>query len=268
MRIIRFDYPCNAVEIIAVPFCGRTGGGRKGGKTAREVKLKDRQRTVVRAKKDFRRLALANNLVRHFTFTFKSNVVDVDEADRLFKQFVIRLRTYESKSKRGVLKNPYKNFAYIATRERQTKRAEKNNDEGAVHYHLLSNIFVPFKLLSKLWGQGHVFAVHHKAGFKAIQYVCKYLKKELDTAEYLTAEGNNKKAYLSSKGLKKAVGRCKTIINVYGQVYDDIMASFKTLGRVVWDLEFEIESKNDNQLFGKSIMIELENPYEDEENSA
>jgi len=144
-------------------------------------KVASRARSNIRARNELRRLALANfsNKSKFITLTFKDNMQDLTEANKLFKAFTRQLRKKQ------------KDFKYIAVIEFQKR--------GAIHYHLLCNLkYVPAKIIEKMWGQGFIKInrIDHVDNIGA--YVIKYMTKE-DADPRLIG----KKMYQTSKKLER-----------------------------------------------------------------
>jgi hypothetical protein len=234
-----FNYDNDIKEVIEIDFMGfGNSGGRKGRKSS-EVCEKDRERNLKRVKRNVRRLAFSNDLGQvHMVLTYAENMQDVDKADQHFKKFMKELHMF------------YPKLKYLATREFQKR--------GAVHYHVLLNQRVDIKKTQKLWDHGFITLVQHKNKLKAVLYVLKYISKEVGETVLSTKNGHTKKAYLSSKGLKKDLEQCTLsyIINSpegYAEYNDGINFLLTNLTEG-WDIPFEIETNEGKTIQGRSIL--------------
>lgn len=262
-RIIKYNYDkVGVMEYTIMPYfiSSHKRMGRVG-KKANEVSEEFIEKKVRRNKTLFRRICLANKLNRHVILTYKDKNVyynDIDKADEQVKEFFKKLRrVYNDEIK------------YVATREFQ--------ERGVVHYHLLLNMYVPIEVLNWAWNgikrvslkgmeneekfKGWVSVVYHKDTIKAINYVAKYLMKEIEFMKMETKNGYSKKMYLSSRGLKKAVEDAKESVVVHedserNKVIQDEISWFMTNCDLVWDLEFETEFPGiEDNIKIKSILL-------------
>ncbi|MFA5080409.1 MAG: hypothetical protein WC472_02165 [Candidatus Paceibacterota bacterium] len=124
------------------------------------------------------------------TLTFKENIQDLKEANREFSKFIQRYNYELFGEKKARLK-------YLGVPEFQKR--------GAIHYHVI--IFnLPYKkkrvyrTLFKLWGKGRVELKIVVTMKSLINYLSKYLTKDL-----LDNKLSNKKRYFCSRNLKKPV---------------------------------------------------------------
>jgi len=105
------------------------------------------------------RLINSNEDLQTFiTLTFKENITDLREANKIFKKFILRL------------KYSHKNLKYLAVPEFQQR--------GAFHYHVLVNIeYLDNSKLADIWQQGFVMInkVKHinNLGLYVSKYICK-----------------------------------------------------------------------------------------------
>lgn len=155
-------------------------------------KLNSRGRSNIRARNELRRLALCNfsNKSTFLTLTFRENMEDLTEANKMFKAFVRKI------------KKERPDFKYIAVIEFQKR--------GAIHYHLLCNLkYMRFNKIRSYWrdvvGEGNIDSerITHVDNIGA--YVIKYMTKE-DADPRLIG----KKMYQTSQGLdrpKEFVGK-------------------------------------------------------------
>lgn len=131
------------------------------------------------------------------TLTFKENITNIAEANKIFHSWVTNIRK---------LKN---NFKYLAVPEFQKR--------GAVHYHILSNLGLEDKNVIleqkikkgkaencdtlydvKFWSKGFVRVDFIKGDYKKIySYICKYMTKDIDNKLF------GKKRYFYSQNLQK-----------------------------------------------------------------
>lgn len=130
-------------------------------------KMHSRGRSNIRARNKLRRLALANfsNKSKFITLTFKEDIRDIPEANKLFKRFIDRLREKQKKNKNSA------ELKYIAVIE--------FTEAGRIHYHMLCNLkYIPAKELEETWGQGFIKInrIDHVDNIGA--YVIKYMTKE------------------------------------------------------------------------------------------
>lgn len=136
-----------------------------------------------RAKNTIRRLIDLNfnsNSV-FVTLTFKKDIRDIKEANKLFILFAKKLRyTYGKK------------FKYISVPELQNKTRD-----GVIHYHMIMSRTMPIKKFQKLWGHGYVKLNR----IKHVKYIGAYISKYL-TKEQAYIKGKN---YWSSRNMIKPV---------------------------------------------------------------
>ncbi len=165
-------------------FCKGKGGAHRTIEKSTDIEnsLKNYANTNQRRRDIVRRLACCNfnnNYDKFITLTFRENLQDVKECNKLFKQFIQRL------------KRKYTDLKYLAVIEFQ--------ERGAVHYHLLCNIpYIEQKELQSIWGNGFIYinAITHVDNIGA--YVVKYMTKD-NTDTRL----QGLKAYLYSRNLKR-----------------------------------------------------------------
>lgn len=112
------------------------------------------------------RLVNSNQDLQTFiTLTFKENITDLREANKIFKKFILRL------------KYSHKNLKYLAVPEFQQR--------GAVHYHVLVNIeYLDNSKLAEIWQQGFVMINKVKHINNLGLYVSKYICKNLFDVRY------------------------------------------------------------------------------------
>lgn len=124
---------------------------------------------------------------KFMTLTFRHTMLDRKEAYEKFKQF-----QKDFKKKFGYP------FQYVAVIEHQTKRGQKEDNEGSLHFHcvVFNERKLPFKALKSIWGKyGSVDIKKIDTIQNLGRYMAKYLTKE-------TMKLNNK-GYTSSRNLKK-----------------------------------------------------------------
>lgn len=137
------------------------------------------------------------------------NLKDRDEAVRLFKNFVKRLRY-----------NFGKEFAYIAVMEIQdgSRLLDKSKATNDIHFHtLLFNLpYVPKKILQKIWGKG-IIDIRKIRDYKdPAGYLVNYLVDD----DILNL--HRKKTYLSSPNLIKPIEFLSTDFKDVLELYDKL----------------------------------------------
>ncbi len=168
--------------------CGRAGNGF----ITDEQREKNREVSLMRARRDLRRIVNANIdqwgddvICKFVTLTFKDNVKDVDLANYEFRQFIKRLnyKVYGEKCS---------NLKYTAVVEFQ--------ERGAVHYHVIFyNLpYTKADVIEKVWGNGFIKINKIDNIDNVGAYVCKYMVKDLDDERL-----RGRKCYFNSRGLKK-----------------------------------------------------------------
>lgn len=244
-KIKIYNYSPDVKEVIEIDHMGFGRAGGRKGKLSNEVSEEDRERNLKRVKRNCRRLAFANNLSIHLVLTYKVNMQDIDKADEHFKEFMKDLHVI------------YPNVKYLATREFQKR--------GAVHYHVLLNQRVDNKKVQSIWGHGFISIIQHTNKLKAIMYVLKYISKEVGETVMKTKNGHTKKAYLSSKGLKKQVEGCtlRYLIRTPEAYvhYQDKLNFMMTNLTEGWDIEFDIEVDEKTSLHCRSMLKCAANNY-------
>lgn len=201
--------------------------------TTPEDRTEERRKQTVRDARNLtRRLTLMNfgNNDKFITLTYKKNMQDLTQADKDFKDFILRFK-YHMKIKR---------FKYIAVREKQKR--------GAIHYHMICDWDVELvneeeiryyeRLLGeKVWKHGFVDIkpITHVDNVGA--YIIKYMTKNLSIELY-----KGKKMYLCSKGLKRPFEykgeQAELLIKTYGldtkkEVFTNSYES-EYLGKIVY----------------------------------
>lgn len=173
---------------------GKDAPGRQGGRKKQPpewLKIqKNRSDALYRAKKEVFRQANTNSAAwgettKFMTLTYRENVGDLKESNKVFKRFIQRLN-YKLDIK----------LKYTVVVQFQ--------DRGAVHYHLLCyNLpYTAQKLLRELWlkhGKGgtvNIKKIDHVDNIGA--YITRYMVRSCDDDRLL---GN--KCYFSSRGLKE-----------------------------------------------------------------
>lgn len=118
---------------------------------------------------------------KFITLTFAENLQDLDVANKLFKQFIQRLRRYSKKD-----------FKYIAAIEFQKR--------GAIHYHMIADLeYIDDEILSKqLWQNGHASIFQVNDSKHAASYCGKYMLK--GSVDPRLA---GRKSYFTSRNLAK-----------------------------------------------------------------
>lgn len=173
----------NIVEIYRYSMIQRRGlpsGNSNPG--ARSENVEKTSSSIGRSKKTVRRLINSNpDLKKFYTLTFRENECDLDNAHRLFKQFMVKM------------KRRYPGMKYVAVPEFQKR--------GAVHYHFLCNLrFVRVEKISKIWGNGYIW-INRATNLKNVGgYLMKYMRKEMDDERLY-----GRRTYLFSLNLEKPV---------------------------------------------------------------
>jgi len=119
------------------------------------------------------------------TFTFAENITSVEDANKMFSDFIERLNFHYSTR-----------FAYLTVVEFQKR--------GAVHYHcIFFNMALEIeenerknRVIAKLWGHGFVDIERVRSAKRVGPYVCKYLDKAVHDKRL-----RGKKAFFTSRGL-------------------------------------------------------------------
>jgi len=119
-----------------------------------------RDDNVRRTRIKIRRLVNSNpDLVKFMTLTFNTDMISLEEANKLFNIFIKKITRLSP------------GFKYLAVPEFQSKSKR-------VHYHLLCNLpYVENSHLTKLWGNGFVFIRKVDSVENMGSYVSKYLGK-------------------------------------------------------------------------------------------
>lgn len=160
-----------------------------------------RNKNYSKSKKELIRLIQCNlDLTKFLTLTFAEPISDIKIANKLFKEFIQKLR-YK-----------YNDFKYVAVPELQMSRAEKYNIEPPIHYHLLCNLpYIRQRQIELIWGNG-IIDIRRISHVQSLGlYIAKYLTKETFTRLY------KKKKYFVSRNIKRP-----TIL------YDDYALQFLT----------------------------------------
>lgn len=148
---------------------------------------RSKEASAARAKRKVRHLCKSLKARYMVTLTTKEIITDVDRFQKLFQEFVRRIRLVS-------------NFQYVATHELQ--------ERGALHLHIAVANRQDYKLLWSVWhrvvgeGQGRV---HVTSGNKASSisriagYISKYISKSFQTGDL------NRRRYWASKGITEPV---------------------------------------------------------------
>ena len=165
--------------------------GRGGGdEITQEDKDLNRERVLLRAKRDLRRLINANVGVyrekpKFLTLTFKKNITDTTEANYEWKKFRQRLE-YRIKKK----------LKYIVVVEFQKR--------GAVHYHavLFNMPYIHFSEYNKIWNNGFLqidgLEDIEDKDLSEVDNIGAYVSKYMTKASAERLEG--KKSYFTARG--------------------------------------------------------------------
>ncbi len=186
----------------------------------KKIKKKKRKnkKNVRRSKIRLRRLINSNlgqyqELDKFLTLTCP-NLKDRDEAVRLFKNFIKRLRY-----------NFGKEFAYIVVMEIQdgSRLLDKSQATNDIHFHtLLFNLpYVPKKTLQKIWGKGIVDIRKIRDYKDPAGYLVNYLVDD----DILNLHG--KRTYFPSKNLIKPIeflsSDFKDVLELYDKLKREIV---------------------------------------------
>lgn len=161
-----------------------------------EEQLLNRQEVSNRAKRDLRRIINSNvhrwidDEGRAFppifiTLTFAENMTDLNQANKEFRDFLLRLNYRLNGTRKNTLK-------YVVAIEFQKR--------GAVHYHcVFFNLpYIEANEFAKLWGQGFIRMNKVTEVDNIGSYVCKYIGKEIEDDRL-----KGRKCYFTSRGLLK-----------------------------------------------------------------
>lgn len=167
---------------------GRAGNGFVDD----EKRSKNREVSLVRARRDLRRIVNANIeqwgddvTCKFVTLTFRDNVTDLDMANYEFKKFIKRLNYEVYDKKCSYLK-------YTVVPEFQQR--------GAVHYHVIFyNLpYIKADVIEQVWGNGFIKINKIDDIDNVGAYICKYLTKDNNDDRL-----KGRKCYFNSRGLKK-----------------------------------------------------------------
>ncbi len=187
IEIYRYE---NGVFKGGINYNGRAGTGS----TTEEEKEKNRELTLMRARRNLRRIINANVnqwgdgvTIKFVTLTFKDNLSDLDEANYAFRQFIKRLNYKVYGKKCSFLK-------YSVVVEFQKR--------GAVHYHVIFyNLpYTKSNVIREVWGNGFIKINKIDDIDNVGAYISKYLTKSNDDCRL-----KGRKSYFNSRGLKKPI---------------------------------------------------------------
>ena len=191
--IIEFYKYDKGIYVGYVNNMGRAGSGF----TSDKQKDKNREVSLMRARRNLRRIVNANfgqwgdDVTSKFvTLTFRDNVTDLDMANYEFKKFIQRLNYEVFGKKCNCLK-------YTVVPEFQ--------ERGAVHYHVIFyNLpYTKADIVEKVWGNGFIKINKIDDVDNVGAYICKYLTKDNDDERL-----KGRKCYFNSRGLKKPIEKC------------------------------------------------------------
>jgi len=179
--------------------------------------------SIARARNNVRRILLTNSDMRRFiTLTYAENIRDRDKAYQDFKIFLRKIRRrYKDVTE----------FKYICVAEKQKR--------GAIHFHLITNIYIDQQELEKLWKHGFVWIRYIRDYKRIIWYIRKYITKE--------AMEKSKKAYSCSRNIE----RPKIKRDIY--ILDDVEEGKE---REILDLFLKREEKKE-KLIRRVIVKEI-----------
>lgn len=175
-------------------------------------------KSAYRSKKKVRHLVNANAfqwfkrngapyLPIFITFTFKLDIRDIDEANKLYTDFMQRFNYFMTKQKKHGLQ-------YLAVTEFQDE-----NREGVVHYHTLffnmRYIRQAYDEIKRVWTHGNTNVRSVKRIKNIAQYMTKYMTKSMRDGRLA-----GKKKYFTSKNLlkPKEIKDEKTVLYLVGQL--------------------------------------------------
>lgn len=182
----------NVVEICEYEF-GYSKGYEKNSKgranqttTSSEQKTYNRSKVMQRARQRLRRLVNANlDLTKFVTLTFKENQTELKQANKAFKDFILRLKYY-CKTELS-----FTQLKYVCVVEFQQR--------GAVHYHLLCNLpYINSNRLNEIWSHGFVKISRIDNVDNVGAYITKYMSKDAMDARLI---GN--RSYFTSFNLEQ-----------------------------------------------------------------
>lgn len=187
-RVTVLDFGGNNLEISVMPYETWSEPSEDDVSRAKSVRGKgDRARSAEvaarRARRRVRHLCKALQARYMLTLTTKEVITDFDRLQKLFQEFVRRVRGAGE-------------FQYVATHEFQ--------ERGALHLHIAVAKRQDYKLLWSIWhrvvGQGngrvHVTSGNKKASVNRIaSYISKYISKSFETGEL------NRKRYWASRNI-------------------------------------------------------------------
>ncbi len=230
-----------------------TGFISKPTKKTEVEKVRNRWLSSRRSKKTFTRLVYANinqwldvkgKLVKptFLTLTFKENIKNVKQANLEFTKFIKRL-TYEITGQKKSF------FKYITVIEFQ--------DRGAIHYHcIFFNLsYLLKKRIAEIWGKGFIKIKRAKDTKKTIDYLAKYMGKEL-SEDRLRGE----KSYFCSRDLKQPViSRNEERINFLTSIYKEDFEKVKDFSKdytsdFCGEFNFSIYDLDKNKNLKKEIL--------------
>ena len=169
--------------------------GRAGnGFITDEQREKNREVSLMRARRDLRRIVNANIdqwgddvTCKFVTLTFKDNVKDLDLANYEFEKFIKRLN--------------YKVYGKSCSKLKYSVVPEFQ-ERGAVHYHVIFyNLpYTKADVIEKVWGNGFIKINKIDDIDNVGAYICKYLTKSNYDCRLM-----GRKSYFNSRGLKKPI---------------------------------------------------------------
>lgn len=126
--------------------------------------------SLFRSRSKLKRLIRCNAECKKFiTLTFGDRITDISQSNKLFNDFIHRMR------------RRYPNFKYMAVPEYQRDYDYKGEKNARVHYHLLCNIkgFIDNEKIEKIWSHGWTKTKDIKERGMS-NYLCKYMTKNVD----------------------------------------------------------------------------------------
>lgn len=192
-----------------------------------EKERSDKRRKIYFEKKIYylQDVCIHNKLDTFITFTFREDVTQYEDAKRYWALGLKRLKYRIERS-----------IKYVAVHELQKKRGD------VFHFHMLTDIgFFPYEELRDVWGYGGVYIEQidagTEAGRKQIQYIFKYIVKDvLDEIEIKERSGV-RKIYCSRNLIKPDVS-----LQLSDESVDDVI--FANMESVVETVSYDMKNYN------------------------
>jgi hypothetical protein len=182
-------------QSILPPSVTSLGGRKSTFKQGAESYKVNHQRSIIRARKNIRRLLECNFNEQYafITLTFdpaeNKDVTNIKRCNKLFSDFKKRLRYYLNTHNRP-------SFRYLGVIEFQDKQGS-----GRIHYHIVCNLTELCAVqLQRLWQYGRVHKVTTSSEVTENEKIAYYLSKGITDARL-----NGSKKYFHSRGLKQPI---------------------------------------------------------------